>query len=143
MNSLAFFNPRFTSDLFDVIDRNFADFLPTEKGMSFSPKADVRETADSYILDMDLPGFSDKDVEINLKDKVLSISSKKEEKTEEKKQGEWLVRERNSVSFCRRFSLPQDIDVENISAEFENGVLTVNIPRKAETQTKQITINTK
>lgn len=86
MNSLAFFNPRFTSDLFDVIDRNLADFMPAEKnGTSSMPKVDVRETPDAYILDMDLPGVSEKDVDINLKDRVLSISSKKEEKKKKKK----------------------------------------------------------
>lgn len=144
MNSLAFFNPRFTSDLFDVIDRNLADFMPVEKnGTSSMPKVDVRETPDAYILDMDLPGVSEKDVDINLKDRVLSISSKKEEKKEEKKDGEWLIRERRSSSFCRRFTLPQDIDVEKVDAEFANGVLTINIPRRPETQARQITITAK
>ncbi|HIW36709.1 MAG TPA: Hsp20/alpha crystallin family protein [Candidatus Treponema faecavium] len=144
MNSLAFFNPRFTSDLFDVIDRNFASMMPTtEKSGSLVPKVDVRETKDAYILDMDLPGVSEKDVAINLKDKVLSISSQKEEKTEEKKDGEWLIRERRSASFARHFTLPDDIDAENVSAEFQNGVLTVNIPRKAETKPKTIAITAK
>ena len=81
MNSLAFFNPRFTSDLFDVIDRNLADLVPSQATPQVvSPKVDVRETPDAYILDMDLPGLTEKDVEINLKDRVLSISSKMEEK---------------------------------------------------------------
>lgn len=142
MNSLAFFNPRFTSDLFDVIDRNLSDFVPAETTTA-SPKVDVRETPNAYILDMDLPGVSEKDVEINLKDRVLSISSKKEEKKEEKKDGEWLIRERRTASFCRRFTLPQDIDTENVSAEFKGGVLTIDIPRRPETQSRQISITAK
>ncbi|AEE17670.1 Hsp20/alpha crystallin family protein [Treponema brennaborense] len=145
MNSLAFFNPRFTSDLFDVIDRNLADFVPAaETGRAFmNPKVDVRETKDAYVLDMDLPGITEKDVEINLKDRVLSISSVKEEKKEEKKEGEWLIKERRSAAFSRRFTLPQDIDAEKVTAEFKNGVLTIDIPRKPETQAKTIAITAK
>ncbi len=144
MNSLAFFNPRFTSDLFDVIDRNLADLVPSQATTPVvSPKVDVRETPNAYILDMDLPGMSEKDVEINLKDRVLSISSKMEEKKEEKKDGEWLIKERRSSCFSRRFTLPQDIDAEKVTAEFKHGVLSVDIPRKPETQAKQIAITVK
>ena len=144
MNSLAFFNPRFTSDLFDVIDRNLADFVPSRAAPQvISPKVDVRETPAAYILDMDLPGLTEKDVEINLKDRVLSISSKMEEKKEEKKDGEWLIKERRSSCFSRRFTLPQDIDAEKVTAEFKHGVLSVDIPRKPEPQAKQIAITVK
>ena len=141
MNSLAFFNPRFTSDLLDVIDRNLADLVPSQASTPVvTPKVDVRETPAAYILDMDLPGFTEKDVEINLKDRVLSISSKMEEKKEEKKEGEWLIKERRSSCFSRRFTLPQDIDAEKVTAEFKHGVLSVDIPRKPEPQPKQIAI---
>ncbi|MBO7163850.1 MAG: Hsp20/alpha crystallin family protein [Spirochaetaceae bacterium] len=141
MNSLAFFNPRFTSDLFDVIDRNLGDLVPSQASTPVvTPRVDVRETPDAYILDMDLPGFTEKDVEINLKDRVLSISSKLQEKQEEKKEGEWLIKERRSSCFSRRFTLPQDIDAEKVTAEFKHGVLSVDIPRKPEPQAKQIAI---
>ena len=89
---------------------------------------------------MDLPGFTEKDVELSLKDKVLSISSKKEEKKEEKHESEWLIRERKICSFSRKFTLPQDIDAEKVTAEFKNGVLTVDIPRRPEPESKQISI---
>lgn len=142
MNSLAFFNPRFTSDLFDVIDRNLGDLVPSQASTPVvTPRVDVRETPDAYILDMDLPGFTEKDVEINLKDRVLSISSKLQEKQEEKKEGEWLIKERRSSCFSRRFTLPQDIDAEKVTAEFKHGVLSVDIPRKPEPQAKQIAIS--
>ena len=144
MNSLAFFNPRFTSDLFDVIDRNLGDLVPSQASAPVvTPKVDVRETPAAYILDMDLPGFTEKDVEINLKDRILSISSKTEEKKEEKKEGEWLIKERRSSCFSRRFTLSQDIDAEKVTAEFKHGVLSVDIPRKPEPQPKQISITVK
>lgn len=147
MNSLSFFNPRFTSDLFDVIDRNFSDYAPAlsdHSEMFSTPRVDVRETKDQYILDMELPGMTEKDVEINLKDRVLSISSAKEEKKEDKKEEkdhvEYLIRERKATKFFRSFTLPDDIDAEKVSAAFKNGLLTIDIPRHAETKTRQIAI---
>lgn len=147
MNALSFINPRFTSDLFDVIDRNFADYTPSlanTNEMFVTPRVDVRETKDQYILDMELPGMTEKDVEINLKDRVLSITSvkdaKKEEKKEDKDGVEFLIKERKSAKFFRSFTLPDDIDAEKVAANFKNGLLTINIPRHPETQTRQIAI---
>ena len=138
MNTLSFFNPRFTSDLFDVIDRNFSG---TESSSKCSlPRVDVRETKDEYVLDMELPGSTEKDVEINLKDRILSISSAKEDKKEEKVDGEWLIRERVSKSFSRSFTLPEDIDSEKVSAGFKNGLLTISIPRRAQSKARTIAI---
>lgn len=135
MNTLSLFNPAFTPDIFDVFDRNFA---------TTTPDVDVRETKEAYLLDMDLPGKSEKDVEISLKDRVLSIASVQEAEKEEKKKTddgyEYLIRERRSSSFSRRFTLPEDIDHANVEASFKNGVLTITIPRKAEAQPRQIMI---
>lgn len=135
MNTLSLFNPAFTPDIFDVFDRNFG---------TTTPSVDVRETGDAYIMDMDLPGRSEKDVEISLKDRVLSIASVQEAKTEEKTKDEdgceYLIRERRSSSFSRRFTLPEDIDTEKVEANFRNGVLTITIPRRPEAQARQITI---
>ena len=104
------------------------------------PKVDVRETKDAYLLDMDLPGCTDKDVQINLKDRILSISSVKEEKKEEKTEGEFLIKERRTSRFARSFTLPEDINGEKVKAEFKNGLLSVLIPRKPEAQSRSIAI---
>jgi HSP20 family protein len=137
MNTLSLFNPSYANDVFDIFDRGFGTGYAT-------PSVDVRETPEAYLLDMDLPGLSENDVEISLKDRVLSISSIKEAKTEEKKKDsegvEFLIRERRSSSFARRFTLPEDIDVERVEANFRNGVLTVTIPRRPEAQPRQIQI---
>jgi HSP20 family protein len=139
MNTLSFFNPRFTSDLFDVFDRNFPEMGKTEKVVV--PRVDVLETKDQYILDMELPGFSEKDVDISLKDRVLSITSKqKEDKKEEKQEGAWLIKERRVTSFSRSFTLPEDIDSEKVEARFANGLLSIDIPRRPETQARAIAI---
>ena len=142
MNSLTFYNPRLTSDLFDVIDRNLANFMqPNANNRFFTPKTDIRETSDQYILDMDLPGISEKDIEISLKNRILSISSKKESCTDTQKEGEWHLKERHSMEFSRKFTLPQDIDMDKVSAEFKDGVLSIFIAKKPEVEAKQILIN--
>ncbi len=141
MNELSLFN-----SLFD--DGDFGFFPAVAKNYSFGvPQVDVKETKDAYALEMDLPGRTENDVDVDLKDNVLTIASHteetKEEKSKDKKEGEvqWLIHERRSSGFCRRFSLPQDIDSEKVSANFKNGVLSVNIPRKALTEPKKISIS--
>lgn len=169
MNTLSFFNPKFSSDFFDVIDRNFYGRCGNpEMPKRFVPKVDVKETKDSYIIDMELAGFSEDKVDIELQDRILTISSKREhprcqaekevenpEKnstaTEEKEVApkperqeiKWLVKERGFglKHFSRSFNLPEDIDGENVSANFKNGLLTISVPKKTETKTRKITIS--
>jgi len=135
MNTLSLFNPTFTPDVFNFFDRELA---------RTTPNVDVRETETAYILDMDLPGLSEKDVEINLKDRLLSITSVKEVKNEDEKKDssgtQYLIRERRTSAFSRRFTLPEDIDAAQVEANFTNGVLSINILRKPESQPRQIQI---
>jgi len=135
MNSLSLFNPTFTPDVFNFFDRELT---------RTTPNVDVRETETAYVMEMDLPGLSEKDVEINLKDRLLSISSMKEAKKEDEKkestEEHYLIRERRTSSFSRRFTLPEDIDAPHVEANFINGVLTITIPRKPESQPRQIQI---
>ena len=149
MNTLSFFNPRFTSDLFDVIDRNFSD-LDSCTTRSFVPRVDVRATKDNYELEMELPGMTENDVTIDLKDREITIASvedaksskeeKAEEKANEKNRVTYLVKERVTNHFTRSFTLPDDIDSEGVNAKFQNGLLTITIPRKAEGKARRIAI---
>jgi len=107
------------------------------------PTVDVRETSDAYIMDIDLPGYTEKDVTVHLKERVLTVASNHEEtkEKEEKPNGEqFLIRERTQRRFVRRFTLPEDIDQDKVEASFKNGVLTVNIPRKEIAPRRQIAI---
>jgi len=132
-----------TLNVFDAFDRSLGLFSPFTTTTVVAPKVDVRETNQAYIMDIDLPGLTESDVEISLKDRVLSISSMQEAKKEENKkeeEAEYLIRERRSSGFARRFTLPEDIDAEKVDASFRNGVLTITIPRRPETQPRQILI---
>lgn len=145
MNSLSLFKPTFTSDVFDAFDRGVGLFAPLATTAVSTPRVDVRETNEAYVMEVDLPGLTENDVDISMKDRLLSISSVQDTKKEETKTEdgtEYLIRERRSTSFARRFTMPQDIDTEKIEATFKNGVLTINVPRRPETQPRQITIKT-
>jgi len=105
---------------------------------------DVKENKDSYSLQMDLPGATEKDVDIEIDHGVMTISSvktaEKEEKNEKKEEGKWLIRERVQSQFARRFTLPDDVDESKVSASFKNGVLNVTMARKALPEPKKIAI---
>lgn len=141
MNELALFN-----DLFNGFDDDA--YLPSFnfKKAFHTPKVDVKENKDNYSLEMDLPGKSEKDVNVELNGNVLTISSEHETKKDEnenkdKKDGsKWLIHERSYSKFSRSFTLPDDVDATKLSANVKNGVLTVTMPRKALTEAKKIAI---
>jgi len=108
------------------------------------PAVDISESKESYILELDLPGFSEKDVEVKVEDNKLNISSihveSKDKGAEQKKETEYLVKERNHSVFSRNFILPKDADREAITGSFENGVLTVSITKSPAEQARSIKI---
>ena len=144
MNSLSIFNPLFADSVFDTLNRetpHFGVFSPVAN--SAYPTVDVREKSDAYIMDIDLPGYTEKDVSIHLKERVLTVASVHEETKEEKPNGEqYLIRERCQRRCVRRFTLPEDIDQDKVEAAFKNGVLTVSIPRREIAPRRQIAIKT-
>lgn len=141
--------------LLDSLFDNFDGVYGGNCRGNYVPKVDVKETKGAYTLDMELPGRSENDVDIQLDRNVLTISSKKAEKKAEKcgencaeasekaekeEQPKWVIRERRVSEFSRSFTLPNDSDDENISASFKNGILTVVVPRKAVNVPKRIEI---
>lgn len=147
MNAYSIFNPAFANEIFDALDRNLSSFaapsIASNKGTM--PRCDIAETKDNYRLEMELPGLTEKDVTVNLKDRVLSVSTlKNEEKTEKEdkddKDEQWLLKERKTISFTRRFSIPVDVDQSKIEASFKNGVLVINMAKQPEVQPKSIDI---
>ena len=128
--------------LFDDFGRTMLGKDMMKNEMYRSPAVDVRETEKGYVMEVDLPGYSENDIDISMQDKVLTLSCKKEN-NEEKKEGGYLIKERNSAEFKRRFNFSDDIDEKAISATFENGVLEVSIPKKAETKPVQIEVKRK
>ena len=137
--NLIRYNPN-SLDLVDNVSRWFDDFFtePVFGGTSL-PAVDVRETDGAYLMEVELPGLTEKDVEVKLDNNLLTISSKKEEKKEEKKNG-YVLRERRAASFSRSFVLPEGVDREKIDAEFKNGVLNLSFPKAPQAKAKTIEV---
>jgi HSP20 family protein len=120
------------------IDRLFDDTFARD-GNSFTPAVDIKENENEIRLEAELPGIRPDDVEIIAENGVLTIRGQKES---ERKEGDdrYQVVERTYGTFMRTFQLPQGVDENQIKADFENGVLTIHIPKAALPQPKRIRI---
>jgi HSP20 family molecular chaperone IbpA len=126
-------------DDFDRFFGNFWDMVPERPTETKVPSVDVRETKDEYVLEAELPGFSESEVDVNVDNHVLHLSSKREEdRTEEKK--DYIMKERKSYSFSRSFVLPENVNEDKIKGEFKNGILTLKMPKREEKKPKRIDI---
>lgn len=103
------------------------------------PEADFYETENHFVLEMDLPGFTQEDVELTVEKGVLSISGERSLERDEEK-GNYHLRERSWGKFSRSFSIPHTIDPDGVNAMFQKGVLTVQLPKAAEALARKIQI---
>ena len=104
------------------------------------PAMDLVETEDDFVLRVDLPGLSEKDVNIELEDSVLTVSGERKAEHEERKEGYYRV-ERASGSFSRSLTLPEGVDAEGVRASFDRGVLEVRIPKPEERKPRKVSIS--
>jgi len=109
--------------------------------VSRKPAVDFLETEEGYKLVADIPGVSQEDLSLEVKENLLTFSTPKKEEKDQEKADQYLLQERRSGEYARSFRLPKDVDQENISAELKNGVLTVVIGKKPEASPRKITIN--
>jgi HSP20 family protein len=104
------------------------------------PAMDLVETDDDFVLRADLPGLTEKDVNIELEDNVLTISGERKAEHEERKEGYYRV-ERASGTFSRSLTLPEGVDPERVRASFDRGVLEVRIPKPEQRKPRKVTIS--
>jgi HSP20 family protein len=104
------------------------------------PAMDLVETDGDFVLRADLPGVDEKDVSIELEDRVLTISGERKAEHEERKEGFYRV-ERSSGSFTRTLTLPEGVDPASIKANFDKGVLEVRIPKPEEKKPHRVSIS--
>ena len=138
-------NNNFWRDPFDEFNRMFPAFFD-DGGLekSFAGfNTDVMEKEGNYILQAELPGFNKEDINIDLKDDILTVSaSHKEEKKEEDEKTRYIRKERHSASYSRSFRVA-NVTPEDISASYKNGILEVTFPKREslpEKETKKIEI---
>ncbi len=98
-------------------------------------KTDVRETEGSYELDVDLPGFKKDEVSVELKDGYLTIQAAKGlDKDEQDKKGKYIRQERYAGACSRSFYVGEDVEPGEVSAKFEDGILTISVPKAEKKQ---------
>ncbi|MCP3104792.1 Hsp20 family protein [Myxococcus sp. K15C18031901] len=108
----------------------------------FSPAFEVKETKDAFIFKADLPGVQEKDLDIALTGDRLVISGKRE--AEKSADGEhFFSYERSFGSFSRAFTLPEGVDPDHISAELQDGVLHLALPKRSEVKARRIQVGTR
>ncbi|MBU3822873.1 Hsp20/alpha crystallin family protein [Flavobacteriaceae bacterium XHP0103] len=99
------------------------------------PKVNIKEVADAFVVEMAVPGLKKSDFKIDLDNHVLSISAELKEENEEKETG-YTRREFGYSSFKRTFTLPETVDDNKIKANYKEGILSVNLPKKEEAKQK-------
>ena len=102
---------------------------------------DVREDADHLYVEAELPGFRKEDVDVTLENQTLTIQAqRREEKKEEGKKGEWLLRERRYNQFLRSFTLPPTVSDQKVDAKLNDGLLTITLDKREETKPRKIQV---
>ena len=108
------------------------DMLSDFGGSMSTFQTDVLDKGDRYVIESELPGFEKKDINIDIENGYLTVRAEHKEETEKKEEGRYLRRERHYGSFSRSFDL-SDIQEDQIKASYDNGLLTLTLPKKAPT----------
>lgn len=144
MNIVKYDPFRELRSLQDEMNRLFTGALPrsSQEDMTngaWSPNVDIYEGKESLILEAELPGMNRDDFELTIENNIITL--KGERKFEKKTEGDNYHRvERSYGSFTRAFTLPQTVTAEGATAEFKNGVLHVQLPKREETKARKIEI---
>lgn len=138
------------ADPYDAVQREFDNMLGRflgqqggDGGQRLAPYAvDVREDADHFYVEAELPGFKKDDVDITLENQQLTISAvRKEEQEKKDDKGELLLHERRYNRFLRSFTLPPTVDDQTVNARLNDGVLVITLNKREETKPRKITVS--
>ena len=127
---------------FDV-DKFFDDFWsPARRGGNnigafFTPRVDIKELDDHYEITAELPGVKKEDLNITLEEGILTVEAETRQENKEEKEGRKISQERRYGKFSRSFNLGENVHEQEISAAFDNGILTIKAPKVPETLPQQ------
>jgi len=143
MKTLSIYRPNAVCDFDRCFESFFGDsfFAPASRLISQMPAVDIQETENAYLLAMDLPGYDEKNIDVHVDGSGLTVASKQEEEKDAENRGAYVLRERKINSFSRSFKLPENADPEAVNANYKNGVLSLEIKKRAEAQKRIIRIN--
>ncbi len=115
--------------------------MDDDAGMGlWNPAVDLYEKDEHFMIKAELPGVDKKDIQIDLQDRILTLSGERTYDNEVKEEN-YYRRERSYGKFQRAFTLPADVDSDKIKAEFKDGVLQIEVPKPEEKKAKQVTVH--
>jgi len=134
--------------VFDEFDNLFDDFWRPVRsrragdatGGAFAPALDVTETDEEYRVRADLPGVKNEDLDISIQDGVLTINAETKYEDEKKDNGRIIRQERRYGKFVRSMRLGDTVDVENVKADYKDGVLSLVLPKAEQVRPKRIDV---
>lgn len=138
---------RLTKDVDRLFSRSFDDFFSVPGFRAdvagYFPKVDIRETKENLQLTFEVPGMTKEDIKVLIKDKILTVSGKREDKREEKSEekiANWIRTEISSGEFSRSFTLPEYINPDRVRADYKHGMLEITLEKKEELKPKEIEV---
>jgi HSP20 family protein len=158
MKTVNLYRPSLVEHALHDFDRYMESFfgesplISTKRIFNALPLVDIYETKSTFVMELELPSYDEKDIEVDVDGKTLTISSKLEETSQrnvsekpeaEKDERIYLIRERRKASFTRSFALPENADPDSIVANFKNGILNLEIKKRNQTQKRVIPIENK
>jgi HSP20 family protein len=128
-------------DFFDDLFFGWPEFRG-EGDFAWTPRVDIQETDKEIILDFELPGIDKKDIKVELKDSRLTVSGERKQETKSNN-AEHRRTERHYGKYERSFTLPDTVSADKVSAEYKNGILTLNLPKTEKAISKEIAVEVK
>jgi len=127
------------AEFFNDFNRHTSSLLSETVRASLLPRLNISETDNKYFIEAELPGVKQSDLELKLDNNILVIKGKTEE-SKESKERNYFMRERYYGSFQRSLTLPNNINENDITANFKDGILNIEITKKLENSTKSIEV---
>ncbi|MFL5384380.1 MAG: Hsp20/alpha crystallin family protein [Longimicrobiaceae bacterium] len=133
---------RLAGDPLAMFDQIFGNTGTPRRAASLmrAPETDVVETEREIRVQVEMPGLKRENIEVDVENNVLTIRGEKREERTEGQEGRYHLAERRWGTFARSFVLPRDVDADNIQASFEDGVLTVSIPKSEKARRRKIDV---
>jgi HSP20 family protein len=125
---------------FDAMERRVRRMLEGIGFVPMIPAADVYETENEFVVELELAGYSEKELALALTDHSLTVKGSREQ-TKDEKEKTFRMHERLEREFVRTFALPPDVDTEHVTAKFEKGVLEIHAPKLVASRAREITIS--
>lgn len=124
---------------FDLLQRDLSSAAPAGKATGWAPAVDIIEEKGRFVLRADVPGVSPTDIDVSMDAGVLTVSGVRHD-PDRGEDADMQRRERSTGRFLRRFTLPETVDAESITAISSDGILEVAIPKLPEVQARRITV---